>query len=34
VEEKTARLRFFITSAHSEEQIRYTVDALSAIRDS
>jgi 7-keto-8-aminopelargonate synthetase-like enzyme len=32
VEEKAARLRFFITSAHSEEQIRYTVDALTAIR--
>ena len=28
VEEKAARLRFFITSAHSEEQIRFTVDAL------
>ena len=28
VEEKAARLRFFITSAHTEEQIRYTVDAL------
>jgi 7-keto-8-aminopelargonate synthetase-like enzyme len=27
VEEKAARLRFFITSAHTEEQIRYTVDA-------
>ncbi len=26
VEEKAARLRFFITSAHTEEQIRYTVD--------
>ncbi|GHV09886.1 hypothetical protein AGMMS50229_20660 [Campylobacterota bacterium] len=25
VEEKAARLRFFITSAHKEEQIRYTV---------
>ena len=31
VEEKAARLRFFITSAHTEEQIRYTVDALSEI---
>jgi 8-amino-7-oxononanoate synthase len=28
VEESAARLRFFITAAHSEEQIRYTVDAL------
>ncbi|GAA4432145.1 aminotransferase class I/II-fold pyridoxal phosphate-dependent enzyme [Bremerella cremea] len=27
VEEKAARLRFFITSCHSEEQIRQTVDA-------
>jgi 7-keto-8-aminopelargonate synthetase-like enzyme len=27
VEEKAARLRFFITSAHTEEQIRYTVEA-------
>jgi 7-keto-8-aminopelargonate synthetase-like enzyme len=27
VEEKAARLRFFITSAHTEEQIRLTVDA-------
>jgi 8-amino-7-oxononanoate synthase len=29
VEEKAARLRFFITSAHTEEQIRSTVNALS-----
>ena len=28
VEERAARLRFFITSCHSEEQIRYTVDAV------
>ncbi len=28
VGEATARLRFFITSAHSEEQIRQTVDAV------
>lgn len=28
VEEKAARLRFFITSAHTEEQIRYTVEML------
>ena len=28
VEEEKARLRFFITSAHSEEQIRRTVDAV------
>jgi 8-amino-7-oxononanoate synthase len=28
VEEKAARLRFFITSAHNEEQIRYTIGAL------
>ena len=26
VEEKAARLRFFITSAHTEKQIKYTVD--------
>jgi hypothetical protein len=29
VEEKAARLRFFITANHSVEQIRYTIDALS-----
>jgi 8-amino-7-oxononanoate synthase/acyl carrier protein len=28
VEEKAARLRFFITSIHTEEQIRYTVETL------
>lgn len=28
VEEKAARLRFFITSAHTEEQIRYTVNVM------
>jgi len=28
VEEKAARLRFFITSTHTEEQIRYTVEVL------
>ncbi len=28
VEEKAARLRFFITSLHSEEQIRVTVDSI------
>jgi 8-amino-7-oxononanoate synthase len=28
VEEKAARLRFFVNSSHSEEQIRYTLDAL------
>jgi 8-amino-7-oxononanoate synthase len=28
VEERAARLRFFITSSHTEEQIRYTVAAL------
>jgi 8-amino-7-oxononanoate synthase/acyl carrier protein len=28
VEERAARLRFFITSKHTEEQIRYTVAAL------
>ncbi|HJT36223.1 MAG TPA: aminotransferase class I/II-fold pyridoxal phosphate-dependent enzyme [Pirellulales bacterium] len=28
VEERASRLRFFITSNHSEEQIRYTIDAL------
>ncbi len=29
VEESAARLRFFITSLHSEEQIRTTIDAIS-----
>lgn len=28
VEEKAARLRFFINSGHTEEQIRYTIDTL------
>jgi 7-keto-8-aminopelargonate synthetase-like enzyme len=28
VEESAARLRFFITSRHTEEQIRYTVDVM------
>lgn len=28
VEERAARLRFFITSLHTEDQIRYTIDAL------
>ena len=28
VEESAARLRFFITALHTEEQIRYTVDVL------
>ncbi|MDO4550755.1 MAG: aminotransferase class I/II-fold pyridoxal phosphate-dependent enzyme [Planctomycetia bacterium] len=28
VEEKAARLRFFMTAVHTEDQIRYTVDAL------
>ncbi len=28
VEESAARLRFFLTSLHTEEQIRYTVDVL------
>ena len=28
VEEKAARLRFFITSTHTEEQIRYTIDVM------
>ena len=28
VSEETARLRFFITSLHSEEQIRHCVDAV------
>jgi hypothetical protein len=28
VEEEKARLRFFITSSHTEEQIRKTVDIL------
>ena len=30
VEEKAARLRFFLTSAHTEKQLRYTVDCLAA----
>ncbi|RMG00252.1 MAG: aminotransferase class I/II-fold pyridoxal phosphate-dependent enzyme, partial [Planctomycetota bacterium] len=28
VEEKAARLRFFLTSCHTEEQIRYTIDVM------
>jgi hypothetical protein len=28
VEESAARLRFFICSTHSEEQIRYTIDTM------
>ncbi len=28
VQESLARLRFFVTAAHSEEQLRYTADAL------
>ena len=28
VEEEKARLRFFITSAHTEEQLRRTADAV------
>ncbi len=28
VEEKAARLRFFLTSAHTEQQLRYTVDCV------
>jgi len=28
VEESAARLRFFITSMHTEQQIRYTIDAM------
>jgi 8-amino-7-oxononanoate synthase len=28
VEEKAARLRFFINNGHTEDQIRYTIDAL------
>lgn len=31
VEEKAARLRFFITSEHTEEQIRHTVEVLTEI---
>lgn len=31
VEEGMARLRFFISSAHTEEQLRYTVDTLADI---
>jgi 8-amino-7-oxononanoate synthase len=29
VEEKAARLRYFITLLHTEAQIRYTIDAMS-----
>jgi hypothetical protein len=28
VEESAARLRFFITTLHSQEQIRYAIDVL------
>ncbi len=28
VEEKASRLRYFITAKHSEEQLRYTIDAM------
>ena len=28
VEESAARLRFFITSLHTPEELRYTVDAM------
>jgi hypothetical protein len=28
VDESAARLRFFMTSVHSEDQIRYTIDRL------
>jgi len=28
VEERAARLRFFLTSRHTEEQIRYTIDVM------
>ena len=31
VEEKAARLRFFVSAAHSREQIAFTVDALAAV---
>jgi 7-keto-8-aminopelargonate synthetase-like enzyme len=37
VPEDLARLRFFVTSCHSEDQIRYTVktlaEELAALRD-
>lgn len=33
VEEKAARLRFFISSSHTEEQIRYTIDACADALD-
>lgn len=33
VEEEAARLRFFLTSSHSEEQIRRTMELLVSIRD-
>jgi len=28
VEEKAARLRFFVTAKHTEEQIRFTIEAV------
>lgn len=31
VEEKAARMRFFITSAHTEEEIRFTIDTLARL---
>ncbi|WP_146446307.1 aminotransferase class I/II-fold pyridoxal phosphate-dependent enzyme [Botrimarina colliarenosi] len=33
VEEAAARLRFFITSSHTEEQIRQSIDLLVTVRD-
>ena len=30
VEEKAARLRFFITASHTEQQIRHTVDKVAS----
>ena len=33
VEENAARLRYFITSEHTAEQIRFTVDAMAEVLD-
>ncbi|MGQ9505694.1 MAG: aminotransferase class I/II-fold pyridoxal phosphate-dependent enzyme [Thermogutta sp.] len=33
VEERAARLRFFLTSRHTEEQIRYTIDVMTEEMD-
>jgi 8-amino-7-oxononanoate synthase len=33
VEENAARLRFFLTSGHTAEQIRYTIDVVAKLVD-